>query len=369
MALRASVKALGMFRSSRTLLGGAGMKEYHEWHLHEPLLQNYEGWRILDNPPLKRSEAWFWDIGGYGRHIDPIIDDPRLSHSQRVCRLYRWSLKELRAYLCRVNNYKFNLAYKVVRNRFEKYRHVRDPAMCDMMVRETQKYLRETCNYFYMRTNSTSPFSTAWWSNQMWHPDNTQVYDHWTPVQVQIYDDAKMHRYKFHNPVHGEIEVFDRWGESNQDGEEWWQKYIYMSAFVMPVILIMKFLGVFWDPSLDTDVLFNEWIKANDCNMQAIVEYEERCQRSQYSTASIIRHDWDYVMGAVRNVTGDFSRGGRYFNPGEGFPAKGSEEEKKEIAYSADKDTVFFPDNWGSNGGTRVQFPPYFGERIRREGL
>jgi hypothetical protein len=303
--------------------GGAHLKEYHEWNLHEPLLQNYEGWRILDNPPLTRSEAFIWDIGGYGRHLDPIIDDPRLSHTQRVQRLYRWSLKELRMYLTRSNNYKFNLAYKVVRAKFEKYRHVRDPAMCDMMVRESQKYLRETCCYAYMRNNATSPYSTAWWSNPMYHPDNTLVYDHWTPTQTLIYDDAKMHRYKSHNPVWGEVEVFDRWGEGEDAGAEWYQAPVgWFLMLLIPVSLTLKMLGLFWDPSTNTDEYYQQWIKGMDIDMQFMIEYEERCSRSKYATASVIGFDWDYVQGKIPHIVGDFARGGRYMNPGEGFPAE-----------------------------------------------
>lgn len=82
-----------MLRRSILLCSG-GLKEYHEWHLREPILQNYEGWRILDNPSYENKlDAYFKDVGGFVRHLDPIIDDPRLTHKQRVCRLYRWAIK------------------------------------------------------------------------------------------------------------------------------------------------------------------------------------------------------------------------------------------------------------------------------------
>eukprot|EP00759_Apiculatamorpha_spiralis_P012616 PhF_6_TR19596/c0_g1_i1/m.28590 len=299
------------------------LKEYHEWHLHEPLLINYEGWRILDNVPMTYSEAYFWDFGGYGRHLDPIIDDPRLSHSQRVCRLYRWSLKELKSYLSRANWKKFNLGMKVVRARFEKYRHVRDPAMCDMMVRETQKYLRETCSIHYMRVDARSRNSTAWWQSIMVHPDNIQVYDHWVPYQVQVYDDAKMHRYQGHNPAFGELEVWDRWGE--QTHPEWWNTPFLWGFAIMELFLLGKMIGVFWDPNLDQDKAYKDWLATMDTDLQQWIDYEERIQRSKYSSASLINFDWDRVVGNITTTKGFFWQGGRYTNPGEGFGARASD--------------------------------------------
>lgn len=70
------------------------------------------------------------------------------------------------------------MAYKVIRNRFEQYRFVTDPAMCDMMVRQTQKYLREICADGLFRRNATSPGANAHLVNYMRHPDHCQVYDH-----------------------------------------------------------------------------------------------------------------------------------------------------------------------------------------------
>jgi hypothetical protein len=158
-----------MLRRTLSVLGG-GMVPYHEWHLHEPLLVNYEGWRILDNPKMTKFEGYFTDFAGFGRHLDPIIDDPRLTHQQRVCRLYRWALKEMVNYITKRNATKFNIGYKVVRARFEKYRYVTDPAMCDMMVRETQKYLRETCSIHILRLDHRSPLGIATQTNPMFHP-------------------------------------------------------------------------------------------------------------------------------------------------------------------------------------------------------
>ena len=205
-----------MLRRSVPILSG-GVKEYHEWHLREPLLNNYEGWRILDDPTYSNNLEFLKDLGGQVRHTDPIIDDPRLTHQQRVCRLYRWALKDFAGGI--VGGYhelKCPIGFKVIRQRFEKYRYVTDPTMCDMMVRETQKYLREfacAIQHHLLRRNATSPGSNAYQQNVLFHPDHSQCYDHWTSPEVFWYDDAKLHRYSGHHPLYsGPGEQHDRFG-------------------------------------------------------------------------------------------------------------------------------------------------------------
>ncbi|ORC87335.1 uncharacterized protein TM35_000221340 [Trypanosoma theileri] len=286
-----------MMRRSCLLLSG-GMVEYHEWHLHEPLLQNYEGWRILDNPKYQcKSDAYLYDIAGSVRHLDPIIDDPRLTHKQRVCRLYRWALKELQMWLVQLNAHKFNLAYKVVRRRFEMYRYVTDPAMCDMMVRETQKYLRDNANYHYLRRNNGSPWSTYTLANPLFHPDGSQVYDHWTHPDVMWYDDAKLQRWSGHHPMYaGAGEMSDRFGNMDVSPP---MRAITCAIFgCMFLWSICSFLAVF---DRDVDPHFEQWCENFDDNLKGALFAAERNSRSR---DSMIAWDWDRIMGKVEEQTG-----------------------------------------------------------------
>jgi hypothetical protein len=283
-----------MMRRTLPFFSG-GLVEYHEWHLHEPLLQNYEGWRILDNPKYEtKLDAWI-DIAGSVRHIDPIIDDPRLTHRQRVCRLYRWALKELQAYLTQKNAHKFNLAYKVVRNRFEKYRYVTDPAACDMMIRESQKYMRDLTCYHYMRYNNSSPWSTYTLANPMFHPDGALVYDHWTHPDVMWYDDAKLHRWSGHNPMYaGAGEMSERFGD--------WEILPYLQSPIWALLMtylvfsLITFGGFFYDLGEQADNRYTRWNEEAKYSNTAAVRAEERANRMRSATSSIF-FDWDRVLG------------------------------------------------------------------------
>lgn len=283
---------------------GPNLVPYHEWNLREPQLKDYEGWRILDNTTMTPMEAWFTDLGGTGRHLDPIIDDPRLKHSQRVCRLYRWALKELQSYIVKAHPGKFNLACKVVRGRFEKYRYVTDPAMCDMMVRETQKYLRDTANPMLMRKDHRNPGACQNQTNPMWHPDNCLVYDHWTPVEVMWYDDAKLHRYSAHHPMNnGTYELFDRFGDSHEFPAGT-QMLIMAVTVIWFTYLGLVMIGFFFDDTMD-DPWFEECNKHFDWNLRQSIEAEERNRRN-YNVTSILGHNWDLVMGSVNQKHGYF---------------------------------------------------------------
>lgn len=287
-----------MMRRSAALLGG-GLVEYHEWHLHEPLLQNYEGWRILDNPQYENKVDLLLDLAGSVRHIDPIIDDPRLTHKQRVCRLYRWALKELQMYLTQKNAHKFNLCYKVVRGRFEKYRYVTDPAACDMMVRESQKYLRDYACYHYMRSNPGSPWSTFTLANPMFHPDGSLVYDHWTHPEVMWYDDAKLHRWSAHHPLSaGSGEMSERFGD--WEVTPWIQPILW--AFILCVLFlkVAHFIGLFDAGMVDSDPRFHQWSKDFSHETIAAIRAEERNDRMREAT-SFIGFDWEKILG--RHVT------------------------------------------------------------------
>jgi len=286
-----------------TIFFAGGMKPYHEWHLHEPLVMNYEGWRILDNPPMTRTDAFLYDFAGYVRHLDPIIDDPRLTHRQRVCRLYRWSLKELKAWLTNAHNGKFNLGYKVIRNRFEKYRYVTDPAMCDMMVRETQKYLRETCNPTYMRNDPRLPYGPANLANAMFHPDNCLVYDHWTHPEEMWYGDAKLHRYAYQHPQNSPLrEMYARFGDMRQN-TRLWRKPLLVAAWVCQFYLLYWGFGFFHTEG-EVDPFFHEWHEHKQMNPLATFEQWERNARSKYASASYIAGDWNAVLGGVHQKLG-----------------------------------------------------------------
>ncbi|CCW60384.1 unnamed protein product [Phytomonas sp. EM1] len=277
-------------RRSVIFLSG-GMKEYHEWHLHEPLLQNYEGWRILDNPKYERKlDAYTYDIAGCVRHIDPIIDDPRLTHKQRVCRLYRWALKELQMWMIQLNAHKLNLAYKVVRRRFERYRYVTDPATCDMMVRQTQKYLRENANFHFLRRNNGSPWSTYTLANPLFHPDNSLVYDHWTHPEVMWYDDAKLHRWNAHHPMNaGASEMSGRFGDMDVAPHLRWVAWT-----ISGMVFAWSIYQFFGGPLVDEDVYFEKWCKHFDQNLAGAMYAAERNSRAPVSLPGF---DWDRVMG------------------------------------------------------------------------
>lgn len=286
-----------MLRRCTRLLSG-GMVEYHEWHLHEPLLQNYEGWRILDNPKYEnKTEAYVYDITGSVRHLDPIIDDPRLTHKQRVCRLYRWALKELQMWLIQLNAHKFNLAYKVVRRRFERYRYVTDPATCDMMVRQTQKYLRDNANFHYMRRNNSSPWSTYTLANPMFHPDNSLVYDHWTHPEVMWYDDAKLHRWSAHHPLYaGAGEMSERFGDMDVAPHLRWIVQLLFGC--LGVWSLLHVFGVF---DKEDDPHYHEWNKSLQQDYSGVQYAEERNTRARNTQGDVIRYDWDRVSGEKVN--------------------------------------------------------------------
>lgn len=289
-----------MFRRSSALL--AGLVEYHEWQLREPLLINYEGWRILDNPKMTYWETYVSDLGGTGRHLDPIIDDPRMTHSQRVCRLYRWALREYNSYLRgAMIGQKGNIAYKVVRMRFEKYRYVTDPAMCDMMVRVTQKYLRETCfpGVVFLRRNSTSPWSNLCGSNPMYHPDNCLVYDHWTPVETFWYDDAKLHRYPAHSPINaGAGENYERYGTLEEVRAAWVRPMTFLTLFLL-LSGFFTYLGFGYMFFAQRDLTDSRTDIANqrfERSLELAIAAEERSRRAKYDT-SFIGFNWDRVIG------------------------------------------------------------------------
>lgn len=289
-----------MRRSTPFLAGG--LKMYHEWSYHEPLLINYEGWRILDNPTMTLKDCWVTDFGGFGRHLDPIIDDPRLTHQQRVCRLYRWALKEMRCWITKCHSGKFNLGYKVIRNRFEKYRYVTDPAMCDMMVRQTQKYLRETCCLAYLRADPRSPYNVNWQTHPMFHPDNCLVYDHWTPQEVALYDDAKLHRYANHHPMQcPTYEVHDRFGEFMET------KMLYrkplMIFFVLSYIYVFCLATAMFHTYKMDDPYFEIYNEHHRVNMRQAIEATERRERSKYAK-STLRREWDVVTGKIYQKIG-----------------------------------------------------------------
>ena len=288
-------------RRSAIFLGG--MKPYHEWQMHEPLLQDYEGWRILDNPKMTKMEALTYDFAGIGRHLDPIIDDPRLTHKQRVCRLYRWSLKELMNYFTNANAWKFNLGYKVVRAKFEKYRYVTDPGMCDMMVRESQKYLREICNNAYFRRDPRSKDTVQTLTNPMFHPDNGLCYDHWTPYEEQLYGDCKIHRYAGHNPNAAAFpEMHDRFGD-DAEVRRWFRRPLMAAILFCYATTIMYGATFFYHEGWHDPYFDQLRIHYKQETIQAMEMYE-RLNRSRYSQASTLSYDWDAVLGKVYQKTG-----------------------------------------------------------------
>ena len=281
----------------RSLMCMAGMKPHHEWQWHEPLLVNYEGWRILDHPKYdKPSDFWVFDLMGCVRHVDPIIDDPRLTHQQRVCRLYRWALKEMQSYLTAYNAYKMNLGAKVIRARFERYRYVTDPAMCDMMIRESHKYLADNANVHFMRKYPSNPRVNGSLMNPMFHPDNSFCYDHWVQPEVMWYDDAKLHRFTGHNPAHaGAGYHSERYGDF--EVAPWTVLPTYVFFGVLFAYLLIYNAGGFMDNNLTADdPHFAKWNAQWDHNLQGAIFYEERCRRSA-NESSAIGWDWDKILG------------------------------------------------------------------------
>jgi len=276
----------------RTLPALGGLVELHEWHVREPLLQNYDGWRILDNPTYdNKLEAYTTDIVGSVRHIDPIIDDPRLAHKQRVCRLYRWALKELIMNMSKYNAWKFNLGHKVVRGRFEKYRYVTDPAMCDLMVRESQKYLREVANYHYLKRNAGSPLMNLSNANPMWHPDHNQVYDHWTQPEVFWYDDAKSHRWNYHDPMFAAAPDQDRYGSRR------FSPFIDNTVLGLWIglhfaLMYMVYFGFTW-----VEGAYEIKAAHMEPDLRGAIYHEERMQRERGTVAW--NENWNVVLGNI----------------------------------------------------------------------
>lgn len=307
--LRRTLPQSALLRS--TVILRAGMKDYHEWQMHEPLLQNYEGWRILDNPKMTRLETYTYDFAGIGRHIDPIIDDPRLTHRQRVCRLYRWALKEFNNYLACNSSFKFNIGYKVVRMKFEKYRYVTDPGMCDMMVRESQKYLREVCSNAFHRRDPRSSHNVQTFTFPLFHPDNALVYDHWTPYEVQLYEDAKLHRYSSHMPNMAYLPEFhERFGDP-WEARRFARNWLLMAFIIWGVGMNVWMMGFFWQSGWNDDFHFISQKHFHQETLQAMEAFE-RNQRSRYSQSSIIANDWDIVLGKVYQKAGYWNTGGRF---------------------------------------------------------
>ncbi|EPY39816.1 hypothetical protein AGDE_04112 [Angomonas deanei] len=213
-------------------------------------------------------------------------------------------------WLVQLNAHKFNLAYKVIRRRFEKYRYVTDPAACDMMVRQTQKYLRENANPHYLRRNNGSPWSTYTLANPLFHPDNSQVYDHWTHSEVYWYDDAKLHRWSAHHPMYaGAGEMSDRFGDMDVS------PYLrnLLMAF-MGGLFLFCFYHILGGPSKEVDPHFEAWCKHFDQSLVGAMYAEERNQRSRNS---VLGGDWDRIMGAVREKVGlnGSARDAKYVNP------------------------------------------------------
>jgi len=306
-----------MLRRSVRRLGGGwaggpakGVVPFHEWHLRETEIVNYEGWRILDNVEMSLTAAYTYDLGGVGRHLDPIIDDPRLTHTQRVCRLYRWSLREMMHWLTFTHPEKFNLGYKVVRARFEKYRYVTDPAMCDMMIRETQAYLREVCSPAMLRQDGHSPGMPGHLRDPMFHPDSSRVYDHWTHPEVYLYDDLKLHKYLGHHPNNSVIYApHDRFGVFEEVAYPW----LIMRVFV-PVVSVWFWLwvtGAMYIQIHEDDPRFEHVNSHVDLNLRKTLEAEERHHRGPAATAETIWHDWAYVLGSPYRVVGDWSLGNK----------------------------------------------------------
>lgn len=294
-----------MLRRSLCLL--RNFKEYHEWHLHEPLLINYEGWRVLDEPKVdNRNLNWLKDFGGNVRNLDPIIDDPRLTHQQRVCRLYHWALKEFQGYIAQGNQQKFNIGYKTVRNRFEKYRYVTDPAMCDMMVRESQKYLRELCNQNFFRRMATSPNMNYQGTFLLFHPDNSLNYDHWAGIEVMWYQDAKLHRYTGHHPLYSTTgEMSERYGDACEPrkGVALFQ-WLFFGLFWFAAIY--KNLGC-WYWEVD-DPSYTQYVEKFQYNTRQAIQAEERTLRGEYDTP-VLNFDWNLILGKVPRSIG-YLRGG-----------------------------------------------------------
>lgn len=299
-----------MLRRSLARFGGGwsggpakGVVTFHEWHLREPEVVNYEGWRILDNVDFSLTAAWTYDAGGVGRHLDPIIDDPRLTHTQRVCRLYRWSLREMMHWLTFTHPEKFNLGYKVVRARFEKYRYVTDPAMCDMMIRETQSYLREVCSPAMLRQDGHYPGMPGHLREPMYHPDSCRVYDHWTHPEIYYYSDLKLQRYQTQHPNNSTVyATSDRHGNCEEIAFPW----IYNKVFFpfMAIWTLLWMTGVMYIAIHDDDPRFDRLAQHTDLNLRRALEAEEKFDRGAGSEASAYNHDWGWILGRAPEAVG-----------------------------------------------------------------
>lgn len=250
-----------MFRTSAIVLGG-GLPAKMDYHIKDQYLQNMEGWRVLDNVKMTKLEA-IKDASGCGRWLDPIIDDPRLSHKQRVQRLYRWALKEFgTAFATRdTEGYHLNIGHRVIRNRFEKYRYVTDPAMCDMMVRETQKYLRETCAPEYSTYDTHYRWTEQFHREPTIFPGEAGALDCWQDATLYEIDVLKIHR--MYRGVGGEgtgmnmKDKGDRYGhiKGYEVGRRQYVPIMNFLLYILPGLLLCKTVlgGLFYDWSSPTN--------------------------------------------------------------------------------------------------------------------
>jgi hypothetical protein len=304
----------------RSVILASSLKAIGDFHIREHLLQNYEGWRVLDDPQYESAiEFWSKDAMGFVRNLDPIIDDPRLTHKQRVCRLYKWAALEMRQWQAGNNSYKFNLGLKTVRNRFEKYRYVTDPATCDMMIRETQYYLREQCYWWFLRRNPQDKFGPQCTTSGMFHPDNSGVYDHWVSHEVQLYEDAKIHRFSSHHPIYsGAGEMADRYGDNDSVTPSFRKPALIFSVFLqlyfliwamgMWMILPSKMISFNFGPVRWDDPNWTKYSSQYDAKTVSLLEYSERTQRMR-SEGGFINYHWNRVYGTKAPNKGTMTTG------------------------------------------------------------
>ena len=291
------------------------MKELGDFHIREHLLQNYEGWRVLDDPQYdNKFDFWVMDTFGFCRHIDPIIDDPRLTHKQRVCRLYKWASLELKQWQTFHNSWKNNIGQKVIRNKFEKYRYVTDPAACDMMIRESQKYLRDQCYWWFYKRNSLDKQGPQCTTLGMSHPENSLVYDHWVSNDVFYYDDAKIHRFSSHHPMYsGAGEMSDRYGD-NETLSPYIRKQAFFLAIALLVFIFLNNIGILQKIIFrreTEDPYFLEYNKQFDPETQAAVAAAERNRRMR-NDASFLSFDWNRVIGSAPMTYGHMTETGNF---------------------------------------------------------
>lgn len=297
----------------RSVVALSNLKLLGDFHIREHLLQNYEGWRVLDDPQYESAwQFWSRDPIGCVRHIDPIIDDPRLTHRQRVCRLYKWSLLELKQWITMQEAHKFNIGVKVIRARFEKYRYTTDPATCDMMVRETQKYLREQCYWHFWKKNPSDKTGPTYSATGMSHPDSAQVYDHYTNVSVMYYDDAKLHRFSSHHPMYaGSGEMSDRYGD-NESVSIPWRKFALASSTLLLTYIMFWSHGLFYfmatgdigatPETWQFDPFWTKYTEAvDDPQTLSSLAAAERVLRMRNS-GSFLDNDWRRVLGVDLKV-------------------------------------------------------------------